>query len=232
MDKRKFPEAHNCEDGNRTRILLADDHKILRSGLRSLIERQPHFHVVAEAEHGKKAVRLADELRPDVVLMDISMPDLNGVDATRRILEKSPATKIIILSVHSSRRFVSEVFKAGASGYLSKNCSFEELVSAISAVLSGGTYLCPKIATTVREDYVPCPGANESEPSPMLSSREREVLQLLAEGKSTKEIAFSLDLSVKTIEAHRQRIMDKLDIHSIAQLTKYAIREGLTSEGS
>ena len=161
--------------------------------------------------------------------MDISMPDLNGIEATRQIIGNSPRTKVIILSVHSEQRFVAEVFKAGASGYLLKDNSFDELVSAIHAVMTEGTYLCPQIATVVRDDYLQhLLRAAPSTPS-TLTAREREVLQLLAEGKATKEIAFSFNLSVKTVEAHRQRIMEKLNIRTVAELTKYAIREGLTS---
>jgi DNA-binding NarL/FixJ family response regulator len=230
MTRKKGQQESVCADSDCIRILLADDHKILRSGLRELIEKQPRFKVVAEADHGKTAVQLCNQLMPDVVLMDISMPGLNGVEATRYIVRDCPKTKVVILSVHSARRFVSQVFKAGASGYLLKDCSFEDVVSAIMIVSAGGTYLCPKIATILRDDYLRYVTENEPDLSALLTSREREVLQLIAEGKNTKEIAFSLSLSVKTIEAHRLRIMDKLDIHNIADLTKYAIREGLTSE--
>ena len=215
--------------GDCIRILLADDHKILRSGLRGLIEKQPRFKVVAEAANGRSAVKLSQKLTPDIAIMDISMPDLNGIEATRQIIGNSPRTKVIILSVHSEQRFVAEVFKAGASGYLLKDNSFDELVSAIHAVMTEGTYLCPQIATVVRDDYLQhLLRAAPSTPS-TLTAREREVLQLLAEGKATKEIAFSFNLSVKTVEAHRQRIMEKLNIRTVAELTKYAIREGLTS---
>jgi DNA-binding NarL/FixJ family response regulator len=211
------------------RILLADDHKILRSGLRALLEKQPGFDIVAEAENGRTAVQKSVKLSPDVVIMDISMPDLNGIEAARQIIDKSPRTKIIMLSVHSDRRFVAEVFKAGASGYLLKDCDFEELVAGVHAVVDDKTYLCPRIADVVRDDYLRRLTQTESSVFSILTAREREVLQLMAEGRSTKEIAFSFNLSVKTIESHRQRIMEKLDIHSIAELTKYAVREGLTS---
>ena len=230
MAKPKSRKESPSRDSRQIRILLADDHQILRSGLRGLIERQPRFEVVAEADQGRTAVQLCRKRSPDVVIMDISMPDLNGIEATRQILRDSPNTKVIILSVHSSQRFVAEVFKAGASGYLLKDCSFEDLVSAIFAVYAGETYLHPQIATVVRDDYLQFLLQRDSSPSPALSPREREVLQLIAEGKNTKEIAFSFNLSVKTVEAHRQRIMEKLNIHSVAALTKYAIREGLTSE--
>jgi DNA-binding NarL/FixJ family response regulator len=232
MAKLRLTKESPDEDHNSLSILLADDHKIVRSGLRSLIERNPSLKIVAEADQGRMAVQLCREFLPDVVITDISMPDLNGIEATRQILEISPKTKVIILSMHSSQHFVEEVFKAGASGYLLKDCSLEEVVSAIDIVAEGGTYLCPRIATVVREDFVQCLTQREASFSSVLSSRECEVLQLIAEGKNTKEIAFRLKLSAKTIEAHRQRIMKKLNLYSIAELTKYAIREGLTSEES
>lgn len=218
-------------DGKRNaiRVLLADDHKILRSGLRILLEKNARLDVIAEAETGRLAVKMCRELAPDVVIMDISMPELNGMEATRQILNNSPQTKIVILSVHSGQRFVKEVFKAGAVGYLLKDCAINEVVSAIDAVLANGIYLCPQIATIVRDDYLRHVLEAEKSESSTLTPREREVLQLTAEGKSTKEIAFELKLSVKTVETHRQRIMDKLDIRTVAGLTKYAIREGLTS---
>ena len=229
MGLRSSPGEDEAKRGDCIRILLADDHKILRSGLRGLIEKQPRFEVVAEAANGRSAVKLSQKLTPDIAIMDISMPDLNGIEATRQIIGNSPRTKVIILSVHSEQRFVAEVFKAGASGYLLKDNSFDELVSAIHAVMTEGTYLCPQIATVVRDDYLQhLLRAAPSTPS-TLTAREREFLQLLAEGKATKEIAFSFNLSVKTVEAHRQRIMEKLNIRTVAELTKYAIREGLTS---
>lgn len=216
--------------GNKTiRILLADDHKILRTGLRELLEKEPSLKVVAEAEDGRTAVQLSREMSPDIVIMDISMQDLNGVEATRQIVSGSPQIKVIVLSMHSGQKFVAEVFKAGASGYLLKDCDFSEVFTAIRAVMANETYLCPQIATIVRNDYLLRLSQGESPVSASLSPREKEVLQLMAEGKSTKEIAFSFNLSVKTVEVHRQRIMEKLNIHSIAELTKYAIREGLTS---
>jgi len=209
-------------------VLLADDHKILRSGIRGLLESEPYIKIVAEAEDGRTAVKLSRDLSPDVVLMDISMHDMNGIEATRQIMGQSPKAKVIILSMHSGQKFVADVFKAGASGYLLKDCDFSEILSAIRAVVSGETYLCPQIATVLRDDYLQRIVQSETSTVSALTPREREVLQLMAEGKSTKEIAFSFNLSVKTIEVHRQRIMEKLDIHSVAELTKYAIREGLT----
>ena len=219
----------SVKKNKRVKILLVDDHQILRSGLRELLGQKTDFEVVAEAENGREAIKLCRELLPNIVIMDITMPDLNGMDATRQIVEECPGTKVIILSVHSEQRFVAEVIKAGASGYILKDCDFNEIISAIDTVSSDRIYLCSPIATVVRNDYLKHLTKAETESSSALTAREREVLQLIAEGKSTKEIAFSFHLSVKTVEAHRQRIMEKLEIHNIADLTKYAIREGLTS---
>jgi DNA-binding NarL/FixJ family response regulator len=216
----------------RIKILLADDHKIVRDGLRAMIEQQPDMEVVAEASEGRSAVRLAKELRPDVVIMDISMPDLNGIEAARQVASDAPRVKIVTLSMHSDSRFVKEVFQAGASGYLLKDCAFEELANAIHAVISGQIYLSPRITRAVLKDYLNKAPVADSSVFSVLTAREREVLQLMAEGKTTKEIAYCLELSVKTVEAHRQKIMVKSNIHSIAELTKYAIREGLTSVDS
>ena len=211
------------------KVLIADDHKIVRDGLRSLLEKQPGMEVVAEAENGRKAVQLARENRPDVVIMDISMPDLNGVDATRQMIKALPEVKVIALSMHSDRRYILGMFRAGASGYMLKDCAFEELATAINTAVADQPYLSPSIAGTVIEEYVHRIAQTESSAAVVLTPREREVLQLLAEGWSTKKIASHLYVSVKTVETHRRRIIDKLDIDSIAELTKYAIREGLTS---
>ncbi len=211
------------------RILLADDHQIVREGLRSLFAKEEDLEVVAEAENGRKAVRLALDLAPDIVVMDVAMPDLNGIEATRQILTKLPSTKVLALSIHSNKRFVVEVLKAGASGYLLKDCAFEELVHAIRAVLANQSYLSPEITGAVIDDVVRGAPVSDDAASLRLSNREREVLQLLAEGKSAREIAQSLHVSVKTIDTHRRHIMKKLNLHSVAELTKYAIREGLTS---
>ena len=228
MAVKKNANDNNGADGKTIRILLADDHKILRSGIRGLLESEPNIRVVAEAEDGRTAVKLSHDLAPDVILMDISMHDMNGIEATRQIVGNSSKSKVIILSMHSGQKFVADVFKAGASGYLLKDCDFSEILSAIRAAVSGETYLCPQIATVLRDDYLQRIFQTETAPASALTPREREVLQLMAEGKSTKEIAYSFNLSVKTVEVHRQRIMEKLDIHSVAELTKYAIREGLT----
>ncbi|MCP4657015.1 MAG: response regulator transcription factor [bacterium] len=211
------------------RILLADDHQIVREGLRSLFAKEEDLEVVAEAENGRKAVRLALDLAPDVVVMDVAMRDLNGIEATRQILAKRPTTKVLALSIHSNKRFVVEVLKAGASGYLLKDCAFEELVHAIRAVIANQSYLSPEITGAVIDDVVRGMPVNGDSASLRLSNREREVLQLLAEGRSAREIAHRLHVSVKTVDTHRRHIMKKLNLHSVAELTKYAIREGLTS---
>ncbi|MHC4623328.1 MAG: response regulator [Planctomycetota bacterium] len=211
------------------RILLADDHKITRQGLRSLLEKEPDMEVVAEAEEGRAAVRLARELVPRVVIMDVSMPDLNGMEATRQITGEFPDVKVIALSMHSDNLFATEMLRSGASGYLLKDCAFEELARAIRTVVAGKTYLSPTISSVVVDDYLHRLSKADFSASDVLTSREREVLQLLAEGQSTKQIALKLHISAKTVETHRRQIMDKLDIHSVAELTKYAIRKGFTS---
>jgi len=210
------------------RILLADDHGIIRQGLRSLLEKQPDMQVVAEAEDGRAALSLVRELVPDIVVMDITMPNLNGVEATGRIVREFPGVKVIALSIHSNRRFVADMLKAGASGYVLKECLFDELVQAIRTVTAGGIYLSPRITGVVVDDYVSRLSATADSHLTILTAREREVLQLLAEGKSTKQIALGLHVSSKTIEANRRRVMEKLNAHSIAELTKYAVREGIT----
>jgi DNA-binding NarL/FixJ family response regulator len=211
------------------RILLVDDHRIIREGLRKLLELEAGLEVVAEAENGRMALELVKSHKPDVVIMDIAMPDMNGIDATRNILGEAPQTRVVALSMHAERRLITATIKAGALGYILKDCSVEELVAAIGAVSAGKTYLSPEVAgMLVREALFSWP-KNEADDVSALSIREREVLQLLADGKSTKDSATIQRVSVKTIETQRQRIMDKLDLHSIAALTKYAIREGLTT---
>jgi two-component system, NarL family, response regulator NreC len=211
------------------KILLADDHKIVRDGLRALIERYPDMEIIAEAADGRTAVRLAKELSPNIAIMDISMPDMNGIEATRQIAAEAPRVKILTLSMHADSRYVKQLFAAGTSGYLLKECAIDELINAIHAVVQNHIYLSPRITHFVLSDYLSRQPMTETSVFSVLTAREREVLQLMAEGKTTKEIAYSLDLSVKTVEAHRQKIMEKSNIHSIAELTKYAIREGLTS---
>lgn len=212
------------------KVILADDHKIMRDGLRSLLEKEPDIEVVAEAENGRTAVQQVQELSPDIVIMDVSMHDLNGIDATRQIIAKYPDVKVLALSMHSDKTYVAGILSAGASGYLLKDSAFDELAEAIRVVISGQFYLSSRVAAIVTKDYVRHLSAN-SDPSThsILTAREREVLQLLTEGKSKKQVALQLNMSVKTVETHRQKIMEKLDIYSIAELTKYAIREGLTS---
>jgi len=212
-----------------TRIILADDHKIIREGLRSLLEKQQDMEVIAEAQDGLTTVNLVQKLQPDVVIMDIGMPEMNGIDATTKITAEHKSVKVIALSMHSDRRFVMQMLKAGAAGYLLKDSAFEELVTAIHAVMQKQHYLSQKITDVVVQEYLQNLPRNEPTVFTVLTSREREVLQLIAEGKSTKQIAGVLNVSVKTIETHRQQIMEKLNMHSIAELTKYAIREGLTS---
>ena len=211
------------------RILLADDHKIVRDGLRSLLETQQGMEVVGEAENGRLALELARQKKPDVVIMDVSMPDLNGIEATRQMLVAQPGVRVIALSMHSDRRLVAGMLQAGASGFLLKDCAFDELARAIHAVMANQPYLSSRIAGTVIQDYVRRMTPSESLTADALTVREREILQLLAEGWSTKHISSHLHVSVKTVETHRRRIMAKLRLRSIAEVTKYAIREGLTS---
>jgi two-component system, NarL family, response regulator NreC len=213
-------------------ILIADDHKILREGLKSLLEKQPGFAVVAESEDGISAIDGVKKHKPDIAIIDIGMPDLNGIEVTRKIRSETTATKVIALSMHADRRFVMGVLEAGAKGYLLKDSAFAELVTAVTAVAKGKTYLSPSIAETVVKSSLEKSDREEQGSSVLLSGREREVLQLVAEGKSTKEIAFKLFVSTKTVETHRKQIMDKLNIRTVAGLTKYAIREGLTSLGN
>jgi DNA-binding NarL/FixJ family response regulator len=209
-----------------TRILLADDHKIMREGLRALIEKHSQFEIVGEAEDGRTSVKLAQELMPDIIIMDIGMPDLNGIEATRRIKAVLPKTRIIALSMYYDKRFVLGMLGAGASGYLRKDCALDELVTAIQVVTKNGTYLSPRVAGAKK--YVNHLPKSSRPDLAGLTDRQREVLQSLSEGKNTKQIASVLKISVKTVETHILNIKGKLDIHSTAELTRYAIREGLT----
>jgi DNA-binding NarL/FixJ family response regulator len=211
------------------RVILADDHQIVREGLRSILEKELRIQVVAQADNGRTTVQLVRELRPEIVIMDISMPDLNGIQATLQILQEVPSTKIIALSMHSDKKYVSEMLRAGASAYLLKDCAVDELERAIQAVIAGKVYVSPDVTGTMIEDYRRHVERQKPEETSNLTVKEREVLQLIAEGHSTKEIASRLGVSVQTIDTHRQHIMEKLDLHSVAELTKYAIREGLTS---
>ncbi|HAD80930.1 MAG: DNA-binding response regulator [Candidatus Edwardsbacteria bacterium RIFOXYD12_FULL_50_11] len=211
------------------KIIIADDHKIVREGLKTLLEKQSGIKVVAETSDGLAVVKLAQEHLPDLVIMDITMPGLNGIGATRRVKEICPAAKIMILSMHADRRYVMEALKAGAMGYLLKDSAFEELIQAIKSIVKGKIYLSSDITDVLVRDYL----INERDADPsvysLLSAREREVLQLLAEGKSTRQTADKLSISVKTVETHRQQLMQKLNLRGIAELTKYAVREGLTT---
>ena len=211
------------------RILIADDHGVLRQGLRALIERQADMEIVGEAKDGRQAVRLTQELTPDIVIMDITMPELNGVEATRQILSHCPDTKVLVLSMHVSQPIVREVLDAGAAGYMLKSSLFEELTRAVEAVEAGECYLSPRVASelvgVLREQDDPDTEATIDK----LTPREQQVLRLVAEGKTTKKVASTLHISPKTADAHRRQAMDKLGLLSIAELTKFAIREGLTS---
>jgi len=213
----------------KTKIILADDHKILRDGLRSLIEKQQELELIGEAENGLTAVQLACELKPDVVIMDITMPDINGIEATKQIIAKTPGVKVIALSMHSDKRFIAGMFKAGASGYLLKESAFEEMVKAISVVTSNDIYISPDIAGIVITDYVNHLSMKTQSKISLLSNREYEVLILIIEGENMKQVASNLNISIKTVEIHRKHIMEKLEVQSTTELTKFAIREGLVS---
>ena len=205
------------------RILLADDHQIVREGLRAMLAQQGDMNVVAEAGDGRKAVELAQEIQPDVVVMDVGMPGLNGIEATRQIVAREPDAKIVGLSMHADRQFMGEMLKAGARGYLLKDGAFEELAAAIRSVVADKVYLSPRIADVVVDDYVRRShelSSAERSAFARLTPREREVLQLMAEGRATKEIAMDLRVSIKTVETHRRQIMEKLQMSSVAQLTK------------
>jgi len=207
--------------------MLVDDHTIVRHGLSRSFKQGDDIEVVGQANNGRTAVELAGQLSPDVIIMDIAMPDLNGVDATRQITGQNAKVKVIGLSMHTGSKYVREMFRAGASGYLLKDCPFEELIDAIKTVAGGKTYVSPSIGEMVIKEYVSDQEEEKSAFS-VLSAREREVLQLLAEGKTTKYCGKRLHISPKTVEAHRLKIMEKLGINNTAQLTKYAIQEGLT----
>jgi DNA-binding NarL/FixJ family response regulator len=215
--------------GMEIKVLIADDHQIVRDGLRSLLEKEPDMKLVGEAEDGRTIVKMLREMTPDVVIMDVAMPNLNGIEATRQITHEFPEVKVIALSMHDDRRFVINMLKSGASGYLIKDCAFRELAKAIRLVVKANKiYLSPGITDIVVNNYVTGP-APDSLVFGILTPREREVLQLIAEGRSSNQIAEALYVSVKTIESHRHQLMQKLKKRSVAELTKFAIREGLTS---
>jgi len=216
--------------GGRTRVLVADDHAIVRQGLRAILDTEPDIEVVGEAADGREAVRKALALHPDVVVMDVSMPRMNGLEATARIAKASASVKIVALTMHSSEEYVYSLLKAGARGYLLKESVSSDLIEAIRAVQAGGTYLHPSISTKIVDGYLKKKHTRAGGGMmDVLSAREREILQLIAEGHTNKEIAGLLVLSVKTIENHRTRIMDKLEIHNVAGLTRYAISRGIAS---
>lgn len=209
-----------------TKIILVDDHQMMRDGLRALLDKEAGFKVVGDAPNGRDAIEVAKKLAPDIVVMDVGLPGLNGIEATRQIAEASPNANVIALSMHSDKRYVIQMLRAGAKAYLLKNCASDELVRAIRAVQNGETFLSQGIAQTLVE-HVVRDQASAGSAFTDLTSREREVLQLLGEGMTSKEIAAELHISVKTVETYRRDIMQKLDLHSVAELTKYAIRQGL-----
>ena len=205
------------------KILLADDHALVRHGFRMILAAQPDMEIAGEAGNGREAVELAQKLKPDVVVMDVAMPELNGIEATRRLIELSPRTRVLALSMHKDAVYVREILRAGARGYLLKDSADADLIAAVRAVAKGEGYLSPGVSDAVLSDY----RRHVTDPLDLLTSREREVLQLIAEGKTNKEIATSLNLSVYTIEAHRGRLMEKLNLHSTGELVRFAVRSGL-----
>lgn len=213
-----------------TRAILADDHTVIRSGLRLLLERQPGLTVVGEAANGREAVDLAEELKPDVAVLDIAMPHLNGIEATRQIVARNPAVSVLILSMHSDEGYVIRALQAGAKAYLLKDSAEADLISAIVAVRDGKSFFSPAVSRLLLEDYVRQMQAKGSVDSyEMLTNREREIFQLVAEGKANKDIAALLYVSVYTVETHRTRILQKLNLHSIPELVLYAVRKGIIS---
>ena len=212
------------------RILLADDHTVMRTGLRALLERQPNLEVVGETENGRETVALAASLRPDVVVMDVGMPVLNGIEATQTIVSQCPTIAVVILSMHADESYVMRALKAGARAYLLKDSAAADLIGAIEAVSQGKSFFSPKVSRILAEDYVRVlkqKGAVDS--YDLLTSREQEILQLLAEGKANKEVATDLNISLYTVETHRSHILQKLNLHNSAELVLYAVRKGIIS---
>jgi DNA-binding NarL/FixJ family response regulator len=205
------------------RILLADDHAVVRQGFARILAEASDMEVVGEAANGRDAVELASELKPDIVVMDVAMPELNGIEATRRLIKDLPRTRVLALSMHQEHVYVREILRAGAVGYLLKDCIDNELLAAIRAVASGKGYLSPGVSEAVLGDY----RKHVSDPLDLLSSREREVLQMVAEGKTNKDVAKALSISVYTVDAHRGRVMEKLNLHSIGEMVRFAMRNGL-----
>jgi DNA-binding NarL/FixJ family response regulator len=213
---------------SKLRILLADDHTVVRQGLRKVLEERPEWEVVAEAGDGREAVRRAEELEPDVAILDITMPLLNGVEATRQIVRRSPGTRVLVLTMHSDEAYVNQILQAGATGYLLKESADVDLVQAVSAVSQGKSFFSPAIARVMLDDYVrQLADKGITDRYESLSEREREIFQLIAEGKANKEIAAILSISPSTVETHRARIMEKLDLHSAAEIVLYAVRKGV-----
>jgi two-component system response regulator NreC len=205
------------------RILLADDHAVVRQGFRAILAAEPDMQIVGEAANGRDAVEFAERLQPDVVVMDVAMPELNGIEATRRLAESTPRTRILALSMHKDSVYVREILRAGARGYLLKDSIASDLLAAVRAIARGDGYLSPGVSDAVLNDY----RRHVTDPIDLLTSREREVLQMIAEGKTNKEIATVLNLSVYTVDAHRGRIMEKLNVHSVTDLVRFAVRAGL-----
>ena len=212
---------------NAFRILIADDHEVVRRGIRALLEGHPGWEIIGEAEDGRGAVDRAKELKPDLVLIDIGMPKLNGLDAARQIVESCPLTRVLVLTIHDSEQVVRDVLAVGARGFLLKSDAGRDLVTAVAALQRHRTFFTTKVAELVLDGYLNPHREDEFVPKNRLTPREREVVQLLAEGKTSKEMAVALDLSVKTVETHRTNIMRKLDLHSVADLTLYAVRNGI-----
>jgi DNA-binding NarL/FixJ family response regulator len=210
---------------NNIKIILVDDHKILRDGLRSIIEEKSHMSVISEASNGRDAIKLCSKLIPDVVIIDVSMPDLNGIEATKQILKRNPDIKVIALSMYSSKQFIQEMFTVGAYGYLLKDGDSDELILAITSVMQNKKYL----SNSINQEYLTTLKRGDNIVANDLSDREKEVLQLIAEGKSSKEIGTILFLSSKTVDVHRSNIMKKVDLYTVSELTKFAIKQGLTS---
>jgi len=205
------------------KILLADDHALVRQGFRMILEAQPDMEIVGQASNGREAVELGEKLHPDVVVMDVAMPELNGIEATRRLAASTPRTRVLALSMHKDSMYVREILRAGARGYLLKDSGDADLIAAVRAVAKGEGYISPSVSDAVLSDY----RRHVTDPLDLLTSREREVLQHIAEGKTNKEIANTLTLSVYTVEAHRGRIMEKLNLHSTGELVRFALRNGL-----
>jgi DNA-binding NarL/FixJ family response regulator len=213
---------------NPVRILLADDHTVMRNGLRLLLERQPHLEVIGEAADGRQAVALSESANPDVVVMDIAMPNLNGIEATRQIVNRNPRTAIAILSMHSDESYVIRALKAGARAYLLKDSAEADLLAAVRALTEGKSFFSPAISKILVEDYMRQLESRGAEDTyELLTKREREILQLLAEGRTNKEVANMLNLSLYTVETHRTHILQKLNLHSVPELILYAVRKGI-----